>query len=170
MIHVNWAGMDGQLGKLMEAYQDLPRHIAKKHLRAAMKRAIKPGVPILKKYTPKQKTRLVLGRDGVSGEYTAKKVKGGALRRAATSKSKYVGRNKDGVVVGVLGYKAGTESRKAIWLEFGTPTIKPREIVKRAMDDIGPQAATLLVAEMAKALEAAARDKAPGVAQEYRRK
>lgn len=161
MISLNWEGMSGQVGELMKAYDDLPRHIAKKHLKAAMKRALKPGVPILKKNTPKQKTRIT----------ETGKVKGGALRRAVTTKAKYIGRNKDGVVVGVLGYKAGSESRKAIWMEFGTKSgVEPRRMVEKSMSAIGPAAAAALVVEMTKALDAAARDKAPGVAQAYRRK
>ena len=170
MISVNWEGMSGQIGALMSAYADLPRHIAKKHLQASMKRALKGGVPVLKRNTPKMKTRLILGKDKSSGEYTGKKVKGGSLRRAATTKAKYIGRNADGIVVGTLGYKYGKESMKAIFLEDGTSVgVKPREMVKKTMAEYGPTAASKLAGEMAKALEAAARDKAPGVDQGYRR-
>lgn len=163
MIGLKWIGMDGQIGALMAAFEDLPRHIAKKHLRAVMKRALKPGIPVLKRYTPPEGA-------AKRGRRSKGKRSTGALKRAVITKSAYKGRNKDGYVIGVLGYKGGRESLKAIWMEDGTKFIAPRRMVELAMKEIAPRTADFLCIEMKNALEAAARDKAPGVDQGYRRK
>lgn len=170
MIELNWEGMSGQIGELMKAYGKLPRHIAKKHLQAAMKRAMKDAVPVLKSNTPKGGTRTIKSTIVRGEQKTNYKRRGGALRRAATVVARYKGRNADGVVFGVMGYKFGTESRKAIWLENGTKTIAPRGMVARSMRQYRGPAISRLTREMAAALEKAARDLAPGVDQGYRRK
>ncbi len=179
MISLNWRGMNGQIGALMGRFNELPRHIAKKHLKAAMKRATKDGVPVLKKLTPKGKpknTRAALKRGAggrfVQGSGKKMRVRGGALRRAVTSKAKYIGRNRDGVVYGVVGYKAGAESRKAIWLEFGTSRITARDFMEKFRKAYGGPAAKTLAREMKKALGAAARELASGMNSNpnYRRK
>lgn len=154
MIDLKWEGMEGEIGAIMARFNALPRHIAKKHLVAAIKRAGKDGVKVLKKNTPKGRTQTV-------GE---KKVRGGALRRASTMRAKYYGRNRDGSAVGVLGYKFGFESRKAIWLEFGTSRgIQPRRMVSRTMQEWGPSVAKKLEVELAAALEKAAAELASGM-------
>lgn len=164
MISLNWKTVEGEIGALMQSFAKLPRHIAKKHLQAAMKRALKESIPVLRKNTPKGGTKVVRSATTRNdrGQFTAgsgklSKVRGGALRRAVTTKSKYVGKNKDGFVVGTLGYKGGTESRKAIWLEFGTSRgIEPRKMVERSMKEIGPRVSARLARDMAIALERAA--------------
>lgn len=157
MISLNWHGMRDEIGSLMARYAELPRHIAKKHLNAAMKRALKPGVPILRRNTPPVGT--TRGRKKAGARRTS-----GALRKAATSKSKYIGRNADGRVFGVLGYRAGFESRKAIWQEFGTSNgVKPKLMVQKTIDEFGPQVNSFLVSEMKSALEKAAKELASGM-------
>lgn len=171
MISLNWDGMQGEIRALMARFGELPRHIAKKHLKAAMNRSMKDGVPILKSLTPKggtrtQRNKLKRGSGGrfVAGSGKKMRVRGGALRRAVTTKSKYIGRNRDGVVYGVVGYKAGMESRKAIWLEFGTSRgISPRNIMEQFRARYGGPAASRLAAEMAAALEKAAAELASGM-------
>jgi hypothetical protein len=171
MISLNWDGMQGEIGALMARFNELPRHIAKKHLRAAMRRSVKDGVPVLKSLTPKGSTRttrnkLKRGAGGrfVSGSGKKLRVRGGALRRSVTTKAKYIGRNRDGIVYGVVGYKAGMESRKAIWLEFGTSRgISPRNIMEQFRARYGAPAASRLAAEMASALEKAAAELAAGM-------
>lgn len=157
MISLNWHTMRDEIGSLMARYAELPRHIAKKHLNAAMKRALKPGVPMLRRNTPPLGT--TRGRKKAGAKRTT-----GALRKAATAKSKYIGRNADGRVYGVLGYRAGAESRKAIWQEFGTSNgVKPKDMVKKTLDQFGPQVNGALVAEMKSALEKAAKELASGM-------
>lgn len=170
MISLNWKTVEGEIGALMRSYAELPRHIAKKHLQASMRRALKEGVPILKKNTPKGGTKVVRSAKTRKsrGQFTAgsgklRKVRGGALRRAVTTRAKYVGRNKDGFVVGTLGYKHGNESKKAIWLEFGTSRgLEPRRMVQRSMAEITPKTSKKLAGEMALALEEAAKEVAGG--------
>lgn len=171
MISLNWDSMQGEVGALMARFEELPRHIAKKHLIAALNRVLKDGVPILKSVTPKGSTKIVrsgLKRNSggrfVSGSGKKMRVRGGALRRAATSKAKFVGRNRDGVVYGVVGYKAGFESRKAIWLEFGTSRgIQPRNLIEQFRSRYGGPAASRLAEEMSHALEKAANELAAGL-------
>jgi hypothetical protein len=147
------------IGALMKAYRNLPRHIAKKHLKAAMRRVLKPGVPILRRHTPPLGTRRGRRKAGEKAQST------GSLRRAVTTRAGQTGRNSDfdAFVYGVLGYRAGPESRKAIWLEFGTSRGGPRyDMVGKAMKEFGNPAANLLAQEMATGLEKAAKEIASG--------
>jgi hypothetical protein len=170
MIRLSWSGMEGGIGDMMARFNALPRHIAKKHLLAVIKRVGKDGVKVLKKHTPKGGTTTVRaalkrGSGGrfVKGSGRKMKVRGGALRRAAMVKSKYQGRNKDGYAYGVLGYKFGPESKKALWLEYGTSRgIEPRRMVEKTMREWGGPATKTLVAEMKKALEKAVREMRSG--------
>jgi hypothetical protein len=171
MISLNWEGMQGEIRALMARFHELPRHIAKKHLMAAMKRTMRDGVPVLKSVTPKGGTRTVraalkrgAGGRFVEGSGKKSRVRGGALRRAATTRAKYIGRNKDGIVYGVVGYKAGFESRKAIWLEFGTSRgVSPRNLIEQFRARYGGPAASRLAEEMSRALEKAANELASGM-------
>ncbi len=158
MISLTWVSSgepessDGQnhIKSLMRKFSELPRHIAKKHLQAAMKRALKPGVPALRANTPPLNTRRGRARKG-------EKRTTNALRKAATAVAKYKGRNANGYVTGILGYRYGTESRKAIWQEFGTSHgIIPKRMMEKTMQQVGPPAADVLAQEMAIALERAA--------------
>jgi hypothetical protein len=171
MITLNWDGMQGEIGALMARYAALPRHIAKKHLQAAMKRTLKDGVPVLKRLTPKGGTRTVKAalKSGSGGRFVhgsgkKSRVRGGALRRAVTTKAKYLGKNADGRVYGVVGYKAGFESRKAIWLEFGTSRgVKPQQIIEKFNREYGGPVAGKLANEMALALNKATAELAAGM-------
>lgn len=171
MIALNWDGMEGEIGALMARFDELPRHIAKKHLIAAVRRSMKEGVPVLKAITPKGKpqikrNKLMRGAGGrfVAGSGKKMKVRGGAMRRAVTSKAKYIGKNKGGIVYGVVGYKAGMESRKAIWLEFGTSRgVKPRNLIEQFRARYGGPSAARLASEMGNALEKAAAELASGM-------
>jgi hypothetical protein len=166
LIWANWDQVSGQIGALMQAYKALPRHIAKKHLGAAMKRALRPGVPALKAATPVGMV-MKANKKGV-----VKLRRSGELRRSATALSRYIGNNRDGVAVGTLGYKYCPESRKAIWVEYGTKRMVKRPIVQAVMRGFKPQAAANLMKEMAAALEKAATElKSPNaVGSDYRRK
>lgn len=159
MISLTWKNNpQAEIEAIMGSFSVLPRYLAKKHLQAAMKRTIKDGVPVLKKLTPKRKTKVVFGRNVVSGEYTARKVKGGSLRLSVTSKAKYIGRNGDGSVYGVIGYRAGDQSRKAIWLVEGTRTINPRAWMTQFHNQYSGPSLVRLQAEMAAALEKAVKE------------
>jgi HK97 gp10 family phage protein len=157
MIEMEWEGMEGEIGALMARFAELPRHIAKKHLKAAMKRVLKPGVPTLRRNTPPLSTRR--GRARLGEKRTT-----GKLRRAVKTKAGYKGTNAAGSVYGVLGYQAGFESQKAIWQEFGTKGgVKPKRMVAKTMEQIGKPAAEALAREMKAALEKAAKELASGM-------
>ncbi len=166
LIWANWDQVSGEIGALMQRFKELPRHIAKKHLGAAMKRALRPGVPALRKATPVGMV-MKANKAGV-----VKLRRSGELRRSATAKSRYIGNNRDGVAVGTLGYKYGPESRKAIWVEYGKKRMVKRPIVQGVMRGFKPQAAAALTKEMAAALEKAATELNSGkaVGSDYRRK
>jgi len=141
--------INSDISALMARFAELPRHIARKHLQAAMRRAVKDGVPVLRRWTPPTGTRR--GRRK-AGERRST----GDLRRAVTTKAKYI--PKGGVVYGVLGYKYGWESRKAIWLDRGTKTIRPRSMIDHTMATYGGPCSRTLAKEMAAALEKAAKE------------
>lgn len=167
MISLSWQSSfepntydsDKVIQGLIAKYAALPRHIAKKHLMAAMRRVMKPGIPILRRNTPPLNTRRGRRKAG------EKKRSTGALRRAVTVRTGQTGKNGDfnSFVWGVLGYKASFESRKAIWLQFGTSGgVKAYQMMEKTLQEFGPVAAEKLAAEMAIAFEKAAAELASG--------
>ena len=151
---------DKHIKALMRSFDGLPRHLAKKHMKAAIKRLLKPAIPILRRNTPPLGTRRGRRKAG------EKPKSSGALRRSVTVRTGQTGKNGgfDSFVYGVLGYKAGPESRKAIWLNFGTSRgIKPYKMIENAMAEFGPVAASRLAEEMAVGLEKAAAELASGM-------
>jgi hypothetical protein len=110
-----------------------------------MRRVLKPAIPILRRNTKKRST--------------------GALRRAVTVRTGQSGKNGgfDSFVYGVLGYKASFESRKAIWLQFGTSGgVRAYQMMEKTLAEFGPVAANKLAEEMAVGLEKAAAELAAG--------
>lgn len=166
MFTFNSKSMERQLQDMMGRYSELPRAIARKHLKAAANRAAKSGVPILRRLTPKggtQKRRNAVARDArgrfQTGSGKMVKRRGGALRRAAAAKSRYVPRAGAGAVYAVIGYRGGLQSRKAIWLEFGTSQgIKPMDLMDKFRSAYKGPALSELKKEMAIGLERASRD------------
>lgn len=161
MISIKWEGnFADEIEALMGRYASLPKHIAKKHLQAAMKRTLKDGVPVLRSVTPPLGVRR--GRRK-KGAFVPQNKSTGALRRSVTTKAKYIGRNADGVVYGVVGYKAGMQSRKAIWLEYGTRYgIHPREMIAKFMAAYKGPSLAILKAEMAAAFDKAVKEAESG--------
>lgn len=167
MIFLDTAVMRGDLGAIIARFDKLPKHIAKKHLLASMKKAIKVsnGVQVLKSLTPRGKPSYAKAgakRDD-RGRYVAGSGKwrrtNGALRKAVQVRAKYLGTNKAGRAVAALGYKYGTESRKAIWLEFGTRKgIDPRRMAERATKKIAGGVKAQLLQAMLDALEKAPKE------------
>lgn len=165
MIFLDTAVMRGDLGAIVARFDKLPKHIAKKHLLASMKKAIKVsnGVQVLKALTPRGKPtykKAGTKRDA-RGQYVAGSGKirrtNGALKKAVEVRARYLGTNTAGRAVAALGYKYGTESRKAIWLEFGTTRgIDPRRMAARAVAKIAGGVKAQLLQAMLAAL-----DKAP---------
>lgn len=168
MIDFKFEGGE-EIGSLMSRFQELPNHIARKHMQAAVKRVMKYAVPVLKKNTPKRKSFVRLGGGRGGREFTATRVKGGSLRRSVITKASYI-RGKGGaptVAYGAVGYSTApapaesygpgiTQSRKAIWLEYGTDRAFARGMVQMTMRQIGAPAAAKMSSELAIALERAA--------------
>jgi HK97 gp10 family phage protein len=152
MITIGMNDLDREIGGLVKALQQLPRNLARKHLKAAVGRAVRPHIKDLRKNTPPINTRRGRRKKGEKPQSS------GALRRAVAVRTKAKGLTASAV----LGYRAGFESRKAIWLEFGTDRgISPREMVKNTFDQVKGQVQKRLPDELRKALEKAAKDVAP---------
>jgi HK97 gp10 family phage protein len=152
MITIGMNDLDREIGGLVKALQQLPKNLARKHLKAAVGRAVRPHIKDLRKNTPPIGTSRGRRKKG------EKPRSSGALRRAVAVRTKAKGLTASAV----LGYRAGFESRKAIWLEFGTDRgISPREMVKNTFDQVKGQVQQRLPAELQKALEKAAKDVAP---------
>lgn len=150
---------DLQISKLMKRYRELPGHIARKHLKASLGRVVRPGVKVLRRNTPPLSTRRGRRKKGEKALST------GALRRSVKVRTGHTGRVNafDSFVWAVLGYRASFESRKAIWLQYGTSGgVRPYDMIGKTMTEIGPPAASQLAEEMGKALEKAVKDLAPG--------
>ena len=167
MISLSWNSsfepnsLDGDkhIAGLMKAFRGLPRHIAKKHLKAAMRRAVKPGVPILRSLTPPLSTRRGRRKKGEKPRST------GDLRRSVMAKAGQTNANDafNSFVWGVVGYRFKGQDRKAIWLNYGTATGGPAfNMVEKAMQQMGPVTAQKLATEMAAALEKAAAELSSG--------
>lgn len=141
-----------QIGLLVGALKEFPRHIAKKHIKAALRRTAKPAVPLLRKNTPPLGTRR--GRKANGAKRTT-----GALRRSVTVKTGQTGKNSDfdSFCYAVLGYKFSGQDRKGIWLNFGTSRgIKPYDMIGKTMQQFGPVSAQKLATELKTAVEKAA--------------
>jgi len=158
MISLNFGSLSSQIGALAASYQELPRHIGKKHMMAGMRRAIKAanGVARLRAATPPIGTRRGRRRKG------EKRISTGALRRSVTTRARWIGNNKTGAAVAGLGYKFGMESRKAIWHEFGTTRMAARRMMEQTFNEIRGPVASRLVEELRVGLERAAAELASG--------
>jgi hypothetical protein len=164
MIRFELGDMEGEVASLMRRFDALPNHIARKHVQAAVKRVMKYAVPVLKKNTPRRGKRVIFHRQGAAGEYGATKMKGGSLRQSVAAKSEYKRTKRSGATVtGIVGYRSDkrdpyngvSQSRKAIWLEFGTDTAFARGMAQMTMRQIGGPSAAKLAAELAVAIEKA---------------
>jgi hypothetical protein len=147
--------MQREIADLAKSYQDLPKHIAKKHMLAAMRRAVvkSKGVSILRANTPPVGTRRGRRKKGEKARST------GEMRRAVATKAKWIGNNTTGAAVAGLGYKYGMASRKAIWHEYGTTRMKGIRMMERTFAQIKGKVASLLAGELAAALDKATNEK-----------
>ena len=157
MITANWNDVDGEIGAIMARFNSLPRFMAKKHLRAAVARTLRPGVSKLRAMTPPMNTRRGRRKKGEKPAST------GELRRGVKVKTRYKGTNRSGYVYGVIGYKAGLESKRALWLEYGTRYIEPRRFMQAFHHSFKSEAEAKLTEELRKAFEAATREVAANV-------
>jgi hypothetical protein len=110
MISINEDQVMGELGKLVASFDKFPAAVANQALRGAMTRTLAGGKKVLKGLTPG-------GKSGRGRSKAGAKRSTGALKKAVATKVKA---RKGRSVTGVLGYRGGEQSRKAIWKEFGT--------------------------------------------------
>lgn len=150
--------MTRELDDLAKRYEELPKHIAKKHMAASLRRAVRKagGVQALRQNTPPLGTRRGRRKKGEARRST------GDLRRSVTVKAGWKGTNSDGTAYAMLGYKYGWNSRKAIWAEYGTPWRVGLGMMQRTFDQVKQPAAQALAGELAFALEKAVSELAGG--------
>lgn len=151
MISLNFEKMTAQMQALAQAYEELPKHIAKKHIRAAMGRAVKKtgGVQVLRSRTPPLGVTRGRRKKGEKPRST------GELRKSVTVKTGWKGKNDDGTAFAMLGYRYGWNSRKAIWAEYGTKWRDGLYMAQETFNEIKGGVAASLEGELADALEKA---------------
>jgi hypothetical protein len=141
---------------MIARFDEFPRHIARKHIQASMRRAIKNGIPVMRSVTPPVGVRRGRRKKG-------EKRSTGALRRSVTTKAKYVAKPGHGAVYGVIGYKGGFESRKAIWLQYGTRRgLASRQMLEQFHQQYDNVSLARLTTELAVGIEKAAAELAAG--------
>jgi hypothetical protein len=153
----NYQSLAGDVTDIVSAFRKLPTHIAKKHLRAAMGRTIKPFIPALRASTPK---------------YT------GNLKRSVSSVTRFYDRADHGAVVGVVGFSRGGKTKRnmgnhGLFVEAGTKprrtrakrfcgSMPARGMLRATLSTMRGQILANLGMEMAVALERATRELASG--------
>jgi hypothetical protein len=159
MIAVDMGRISEDIAAVWKRFDELPRHIGKKHLLAAMRKSVKESgaVSRLRKNTPPVSTRRGRRAKG------QKPVSTGDLRRSVTTKAKWIGNNKTGVAVAGIGYRYGWNSRKAIWKEYGTKWQDAVGMVERTFNEFKGDVASRLSRNMADALEKAAAELRSGM-------
>lgn len=170
ILSVNMTYVDASFADIAYRYKQLPRHVAYKHMAAAMKRAVRKanGVQTLKQVC---RERLNLKGTVVTKD-PPKRTKAGAFKKGwnrrrrggeflkaidvVSSKPKG-GKNPRPLVVKV-GWKYGVESKKALWLEFGTKHVTPRRMAEETFNRIRGPAMGNMKSELLAALEKAVKD------------
>jgi hypothetical protein len=141
---------------MIARFKEFPRHLARKHVQASMRRAIKDGIPVMRSVTPPVGVRRGRRRSG-------QRRSTGALRRSVTTKAKYIAKPTHGAVYGVVGYKGGMESRKAIWLQYGTRRgLASRQMLEQFHQQYDNVSLAKLTTELAAGIEKAAAELAAG--------
>ena len=171
ILAVNMTYVNADFSDIAYRFKKLPRHVAYKHMAAAMKRALRKAraVQVLKevcrerlnlrgtvvtKAPPKRK------KDGTFQKGWNRRRRGGDFLQAIdvySSKPKF---GKDPrPLVAKVGWKYGPESHKAIWLEYGTRGgIEPRRMAEEAFMRIRGSAMAGMKDEMIHALGKAVKD------------
>lgn len=152
-LNVNWEELLGESRAIAGRFRELPAHIGKKHLLAAMRKSIRDakGPQLLRKNTPPLNTKR--GRKAKGAKRST-----GALRKAVMVKAKWIGRNRDGAAFAGLGYKYGPESQKAIWHEFGTSHMAAQKMAQRTYEQIRGSVRSSLAKNLVEALDKATRE------------
>jgi hypothetical protein len=168
----------GDCRALGQAYGQLPKALAKKHIKAAVNRAIRPFVPALKAATPKSSGRRVsraaVKRDG-GGRFQAgsgKKsiIKPGRLRRSIITITKFSNKVNHGSFTARVTFSRGAgKGNHALWVEEGTAArangkgagrgrVSPRWFLRSLFQSMAPGIANSMDLHLAAGLEAAGRE------------
>jgi hypothetical protein len=147
----------GDCRSLARGYRDLPSSLAKKHIKSAMTRSVKPFLPALRAATPRfkgKRTKTAAVARDTQGRYVAgsgKKstVKPGALRRSIKSITKFTQKANHGAFYTKVGFARGPgKGNHALWVEQGTGTrrnkdtganrgsVSPRWFLRRTFDSM----------------------------------
>lgn len=149
----NWGQMERETKHLIDAFRKLPPSIAKKHMQASMRRAVKPFVPALRSATPKDT---------------------GNLRRSVKVVVKYYKKADHGSVAGMIGFGRGSKTKTSMGnhssvVEQGTGLrvrkngascgkMPAKKMVARTLATLGPGILKNIVTELGVGLERAARE------------
>jgi HK97 gp10 family phage protein len=149
----NWREMERDTKHLMDAYRQLAPSIARKHLQASMRRAVKPFAPALKAATPKDT---------------------GSLRRSVKVIVRYYKKADHGSVAGMVGFGRGSKTKNKMGnhssiVENGTKLrrrksgascgrMPARKMVAQTLNSLGQGILKNIVTELGVGLERAARD------------
>jgi hypothetical protein len=163
---------------LGRGYGQLPKALAKKHIKAAVNRAVKPFVPALRAATPKSKGKrtktAAVSRD-TSGRFqkgSGKKsvIKPGRLRRSIITVTKFANKVNHGSFTARVTFSRGEgKGNHALWVEEGTADrsgtgggnrgkVSPRWFLRTLFNSMAPGIAASMGLHLSAGLEAAARE------------
>jgi hypothetical protein len=171
ILSVNMTYVDASFADIAYRYKQLPRHVAYKHMAAAMKRAIRKaqGVQTLKQVCrerlnlkgtvvtkdPPKRTKAGTFKKG----WNRRRRGGEFLKAIAVVSSKPKGGKNPRPLVAKIGWRYGEQSKKAIWLEFGTSRgVKPRRMAEETFMRIRGPAMAGMKGELVYALSKAVKD------------
>jgi hypothetical protein len=162
---------------LGRGYAELPKALAKKTIKAAVNRAVKPFVPALRAATPKSKGKrtktAAVSRD-TSGRFqkgSGKKsvIKPGRLRKSIITVTKFANKVNHGSFVARVTFSRGEgKGNHALWVEEGTSgrsgkgganrgKVDPRWFLRTLFRSMAPGIAASMGLHLAAGLEAAGR-------------
>ena len=162
---------------LGRGYAELPKALAKKTIKAAVTRAVKPFVPALRAATPKSKGKrtktAAVSRD-TSGRFqkgSGKKsvIKPGRLRKSIITVTKFTNKVNHGSFVARVTFSRGEgKGNHALWVEEGTKDrtgkgggnrgkVSPRWFLRTLFNSMAPGIASSMSLQLAAGLEAAGR-------------
>lgn len=169
----------GDCRALAAGFRDLPSVLAKKHIKAAMNRAVKPFIPALRAATPRFKGKRVktaaVARDDrgryVAGSGKKTTVKPGALRRSIKSITKFTTKSNHASFYTKVGFARGEgKGNHALWVEQGTGprrvkstganrgAVSARWFLRRTFDAMQSGISASIGLHLSAGLEAAARE------------
>jgi hypothetical protein len=169
----------GDCRALAAGFRDLPKALAKKHIKAAMNRAVKPFLPALRAATPRFKGKrfktAAVARDSrgryLAGSGKKSTIKPGALRRSIRSITKFTNKVNHGSFYTKVGFARGEgKGNHALWIEQGTGkrkvkatganrgAVSPRWFLRTTFNAMAPGIQSSIGLHLSAALEVAGRE------------